>query len=67
MAKRECGNCGEELTGQGSNNARLCVECWTGILLRVEQGERRSTLAQEFGVSRQAVELKWALYGGDDR
>jgi hypothetical protein len=58
---RRCNHCGEHLTGQGSNNAKLCPDCWTLLLHRVmDLGDKQNVVAREFGVCHQAVSQKLA-------
>lgn len=62
---RRCKHCHATLTGPGSNNAVLCLDCWAEILIRAEGGTHYTRLAIEYGVSRQAVQQKVMMYSED--
>ena len=60
---KTCKHCGGQITGPGTNNAVLCMDCWALVLIRAEGGVPHNKLAQEYGVSRQAVGQKVEKYG----
>ena len=62
---KQCKKCKATLTGPGSNNAVLCLDCWAEVLIRAEGGTPMTRLANEYGVSRQAVQQKVMMYGED--
>jgi hypothetical protein len=61
---RVCQGCGGALPGgMGSNNAKLCLDCWADAIFQVETGARSRDVAREYGVSEIALYYKRRVYG----